>query len=316
MIKIALCSGGGLCCALLGGALWLAGPAVLGDAVEGVAAHTVGCAKAGCSKSGCDKHAAAGAPCATPPGEIADVELTADERKVVGYIADMIEDGKPPLITGEELERELGLSPEAVEALDESRVRAGVMAELSRRDFDVASLGGNCSKYKACSVDRNLMNATGEELERYKAEVALDGAAFTDRIAPDFTLPDTEGRQVSLSENRGRNVALVFLSAHCFHSLDTLPILSELRRKYADELTILPVFINSGDVEDVASRAWELEIEYPLVVSEGKEISAAYDSRMVPSTFLIDERGFLTRKFVGFKDQATLDRAFGELVGS
>jgi len=57
-------------------------------------------------------------------------------------------------------------------------------------------------------------------------------------------------------------------------------------------------------------------VEYSLVVSEGKEISSAYDSRMVPSTFLIDEQGNLTRKFVGFKDKATLDAAFGELVGS
>ncbi len=66
----------------------------------------------------------------------------------------------------------------------------------------------------------------------------------------------------------------------------------------------------------MASRAWELSVEYPLVVSEGKEISKAYDSRMVPSTFLIDEQGRLTRKLVGFKDKATLDQAFEELVGS
>ena len=66
----------------------------------------------------------------------------------------------------------------------------------------------------------------------------------------------------------------------------------------------------------VASRAWELDVEYPLVVSEGKEISKAYDSRMVPSTFLVDERGNLVRKFVGFKDKATLDEAFDELIDS
>ena len=243
--------------------------------------------------------------------------MTAVEQKVVTYVADMIENGKAPMVSSDKLEKELGLSTEAIEQLDESSIRAGVIAELSRRNFDLASLGGNCSKYSACSVDHNLINATGEELARYKEEVALDGASFSDRIAPDFTLPNTKGKRVSLSEHRGKNVALVFLSAHCFHSLDTLPILAELRQKYADrDLEILAVFINSGDVEQVASRAWELDVEYPLVVSEGKEIARAYDSRMVPSTFLIDERGNLTKKLVGFKDMATLDQAFGELVGS
>ena len=122
---------------------------------------------------------------------------------------------------------------------------------------------------------------------------------------------------MSLSELRGKNVAVVFLSAHCYHSLDTLPLLTELKQKYdAEDLAILPVFVNSGDAEDLASRAWEWDVEYPLLVSEGKEISKAYDSRMVPSTFLIDEQGNLIKKLVGFKDKATLDQAFGEFVGS
>lgn len=294
MLKLGLCCGGGLCCALLGGALWFGGgTTVRGEATELATATTVGCKK-----------------------EVQDVDLTADEKKVVDYIADKIESGGLPIIDDEELAERVGLSEEAIEQLDGSKLRPGVMAELSRRNFDLASLGGNCSKYNACSVDRNLMNATGEELERYEAEVALDGSTFSDRAAPDFMLPDTEGRQVSLSQYRGKNVAVVLLSAHCYHSLDTLPILTELMRKYEGDLTILPVFINSGDIEDVASRAWELDVEYPLVVSEGKEISQIYDSRMVPSTFLIDERGNLVRKFVGFKDRATLDEAFRELIGS
>jgi peroxiredoxin len=307
MMKLGLCcGGGGLCCVVLGAVLWFGG----GTAVFGETGHG-----AGCSKIGCAKQATAGAPCKAFGGEVEEVELTADEQKIVTYIADMVEDGKAPMIDSETVENELGLSAELIEQLDESRLRAGVMAELSRRNFDVASLGGNCSRYNACSVDRNLMNATGEELERYKEEVALDGTSFASRVAPDFTLPDTEGRQVSLSDYRGQNVAVVFLSAHCYHSLDTLPILAELKQKYDDEqLAILPVFINSGDVEDIKSRAYELDVTYPLIVAEGKEISALYDSRMVPSTFLIDAQGNLVKKFVGFKDRATLDEAFGEFV--
>lgn len=308
MIRLGLCCGSGLCCALLVTALWLGGgPSVLGGAAEAVADQT-----ADCTKPGCTKHRTGGAPCGMLPG---DVKLTADEQTVVTYIADKIQAGELPMLSSEEIEKEVGLSLEAIERLDESKLRAGVMAELSRRNFDMASLGGNCSKYSACSVDRNLMNATGEELKRYEEEVALDGTTFTDRLAPDFTLPSTTGQPVSLSEYRGKNVALVFLSAHCFHSLDTLPILIELKRKY-DDLVILAVFINSGNVADVASRAWELGVDYPLIVSEDKEISRLYGSRMVPSTFLIDERGNLSKRLVGFKDRAALDRALAELVGS
>ncbi len=299
-MRLALCCGGGICCALVSVVLWLGG-GLVGQAVAQESDSAA--APPSCSSAG------------VPAGN--DAALTDVEQKVVTYLADMIESGKTPMISEEKLEQELGLSSAEIERLVESKLRPAVMTELERRGFDLASLGGNCSKYSACSVDQNLMNASGKELERYEAEVALDGTSFTDRLAPDFSLPSTTGDQVSLSDYRGKNVALVFLSAHCYHSLDTLPILAELKQEYKDAgLEILPLFINSGSAEDVAAHARELDIRYPLVVSEGKEISEAYESRMVPSTFLIDEQGRLTKKLVGFKDKATLNRAFEELVGS
>lgn len=176
-------------------------------------------------------------------------------------------------------------------------------------------IASNCSKFSACSVDRNLSLATGDELARYEEEVALDGSTFDDWVAPDFELPTTDGGKVALSDYRGKNVALVFLSSHCYHSLDTLPILDELQTRYED-VEFLPIFINSGDVEDVATRAYELDVDYPLVVSEDKAISELYDSRMVPSTFLIDEQGRVTKKLVGFKDEKTLDEAIADLTRS
>ena len=68
--------------------------------------------------------------------------------------------------------------------------------------------------------------------------------------------------------------------------------------------------------EPLRSRALEMDVDYALVVSEDKQISKVYDSRMVPTTFLIDEQGRVTRKFVGFKDEATLDEAIAALVRS
>ena len=81
---------------------------------------------------------------------------------------------------------------------------------------------------------------------------------------------------MALSDFRGKNGALVFLSGHCYHSLDTLPIIAELREEYADRnVEIIPEFINSGSTEDLRSRAWEWDVEYPLIVSEDKSISRA-----------------------------------------
>jgi peroxiredoxin len=293
MVKLGLCCAGGASCLLVCTALMFGNVEIVKETVEDVAQEV---------------------DCIKPSAGGSDVELSGDEKSVVIYFADLIESGTLATASEEVLERDLGLTHEAVAALDQGKLRTGVFAELARRGFDVASLSlGNCSKYSACSVERNLNNATGDELARYEKEVAQDGSTFQGWSAPDFELPTTSGEKVSLSDFRGKNVALVFLSGHCYHSLDTLPILGELRAKYSD-VEFLPVFINSGDVQDVITRAYELDVEYAIVVSADKAIAKAYDSRMVPSTFLIDEQGHVTKKLVGFKDKNTLDAAIAELI--
>ncbi|MFQ6114158.1 MAG: peroxiredoxin family protein [bacterium] len=98
-------------------------------------------------------------------------------------------------------------------------------------------------------------------------------------------------------------------------SLDTLPILTDLTKKYeAQGLVILPVYVNSGSVEDILTWSAEMNLGYPLLVSKDKNISEAYNSRMVPSIFLIDRDGRIVKKYVGYKDKEVLDQAFGELL--
>jgi len=117
-------------------------------------------------------------------------------------------------------------------------------------------------------------------------------------------------KKVTLSDYHGKPAAIVFLSGHCSHSFDTLPILTELHKKYGQDVTILPVYVNSGSVDNVLTWSAEMNPGYPLTVSQSKDISKAYNSRMVPSTFLIDKEGHITKKYVGYKDQTTLEKAF------
>ena len=237
------------------------------------------------------------------------------ERKLIDYVCDRVVGEGKTNFDDVDFEKEIGIS---VAALDQQTLQVGVLAELNRRNFKFSSLGGGgyCSKFSACSVDRDLSGATGEELTRYQLEKSQDGNEFTDRAAPDFTLPTTDSRTVSLSDYRGKPVAVVFLSGHCSHSFDTLPILTEMNKKYGSDLAILPVYVNSGSVENVLTWSAEMNLGFPLIVSQSKEISKAYNSKMVPSTFLIDRNGQLTKKYVGYKDQAILDKAFAELIRS
>jgi len=253
------------------------------------------------------------ASCASPASKVAVNDLTPAESKVVDYMVNQTINFGKTRITATEIREATGVS---IDDIDPQRLNSAAFAELSRRNFDFEKAFdcGNCSKFSACSVDRNLSNASGEELERYAVEKADDGKTFTKFAAPNFTLPTTAGTEVSVKDFKGKPVVLVFLSMHCYHSFQTLPSLSELHKKYESQgLTLLPVYINTT-VEDVKETLIDYNIDFPVAVSENKAISKLYKSRMVPTTFLIDSNGYITKKLVGYKDEPTLDKAFSELV--
>ena len=251
-----------------------------------------------------------------------------DEITVIRHIADQIVERGTIEFTAEDgavMEEATGLEFEtlAKQGLTETRIQMGVLAELQLRRFDISSILGasHCARFSACSIDRDLSGADGAELARYEREKAEDGKVYENLAAPDFSLPSTTGETISLSDYRGRPVAVAFLAGHCHHCLQTLPVLDKIQSEYATKgLIVLPVYVNSGSVEDIKTWSERAGLDLPLLVSEegsdDKGLSEDYDFRMVPSVFLIDENGMITRKLVGQKSDAALQRAIAELIAS
>ena len=265
---------------------------------------------ADCNASSCTINAATkdSSKCSTPSGSTvpASTEYSDLEKKVIQYICDVIEKEKRVSFEQEEVEKAIGGPlPED----NPSKIQAGVMAELQRRNFDMASLpASRCMKYNACSINMDLSYATGPERERYEKEKDFDGKGTVPYLPKDFTLASTKGKEIQLSKFRGKPVAIVFLAVHCSHSWDTLPILDELTKEWDEKIAILPVFTNSGSVEDVQESTSHKKLALDFLVAEGKTLSEDYDSLIVPSTFLINKEGKVTKRLVGFKNKSELEQ--------
>lgn len=255
------------------------------------------------------------ASCDLPAQANSKNNLSKDEEKVIKYIANIIATENRVKFEEGEIEKATGVSSDILE--DEMRLQAAVMAELNRRSFSFQNIAcaGNCETFSACSIDRNLNGATGEELARYKAEKDEDGKTYANFSAPAFTLPMTDGEKISLTNYQGKAFAMITLSVHCYHSMETLPLLTKLKKQFESQgLAILPVFVNTNSVEDIQTSIAGFELDFPVGVAEGRTLSEAFNSRMVPSTFLIDAQGNITKKLVGQKDESTLAQAFDELL--
>jgi peroxiredoxin len=121
-------------------------------------------------------------------------------------------------------------------------------------------------------------------------------------VAPAFTLPDIDGRSISLDQYRGRRVLLVFSDTQCGPCSDLAPHLTHAYRRRRDNTTEI-IVISRGDVEDNRRKAASHGFEFPVVLQERSKLSRKYGIFMTPVAFLIGEDGRTARDVAIGPDQ-------------
>lgn len=123
--------------------------------------------------------------------------------------------------------------------------------------------------------------------------VARDGLAPGTK-APEFELPDVDGRTVSLRDFRGRAVALVFGSPACGPCRELVPELERFATSHSDSLSVL--FLCRSTLEEAKRFAVELDIKVPVAVHPDESLAERYKARVTPFGFLIDAEGVVRAK--------------------
>jgi peroxiredoxin len=112
--------------------------------------------------------------------------------------------------------------------------------------------------------------------------------------APTFELPDLTGRTVSLADQRGRRVLLVFSDPECGPCDALLPDLSRLEREHREN-GLAVVMVSRGEPAENRSKAAASGVEFPIVLQPGWRLSKEYGIFATPVAFLIDEEGVIKR---------------------
>lgn len=114
--------------------------------------------------------------------------------------------------------------------------------------------------------------------------------------APDFTLEDQDGKKVTLSKLRGKNVVLVFYPA------DETTVCRKQLCEFRDEWTTVKaanavVFgVNPGSAKSHAEFKSRQKYPFPLLVDAGQKVAKLYaaDGLIVKRTvYLIDGEGVI-----------------------
>lgn len=136
------------------------------------------------------------------------------------------------------------------------------------------------------------------------------GSDYIGRPAPDFTLPDLDGRPHRLSELRGRVVVLDFWATWCQPCVLAMPLLDKVHHRYRERgVVVCGVNLEGRDKADMVKR-FVADQGYGFTILAGGMIGngldRVYGVTGVPTSFVIDQNGVIRYRHIGYR--ANLDQ--------
>lgn len=138
-------------------------------------------------------------------------------------------------------------------------------------------------------------------------------AAVVGAPAPDFTLKNLNGDNVTLSELRGQVVLINFWATWCGPCRAEMPAIQRRYDALKDQgFTVLAV--NDDEAEqDVQAFAQAYELTFPILLDPGESVVGLYRVLAFPTTFFVDPQGVIQKLHIGALTESALDQYLTDL---
>lgn len=150
-----------------------------------------------------------------------------------------------------------------------------------------------------------------------KKEATVPGYTNVDNksvTAPDFTLTDTNGKKVKLSDYRGKVVILDFWATWCPPCRKGIPDLINIKKTYKDKLTIIGISLDIDSKKDVVPFMKEYGINYKIVYGDNDVVQKYGNINAIPTSFIIDQKGKIVKSFVGLQRKEAYTNHINSLI--
>ncbi|HME69990.1 MAG TPA: TlpA disulfide reductase family protein [Myxococcota bacterium] len=132
------------------------------------------------------------------------------------------------------------------------------------------------------------------------------------RTAPDFTLPDLNGRQVKLSDFRGKLVVIDFWATWCPPCEFEIPVLNSLYDSHRDrDVVILGVSVDTDGPEAIRTYAEKHQVRYQILLGS-ESLAREFGAPGFPSLVVVGPDGFIRSMHVGLVEQPELLQVLAE----
>ncbi|MGG0719675.1 redoxin domain-containing protein [Robertmurraya massiliosenegalensis] len=115
--------------------------------------------------------------------------------------------------------------------------------------------------------------------------------------APDFTLSTLDGKDIQLSNLKGKKIMLNFWTTWCPPCKAEMPDMQKFFTEAGDEIEILAVNIDTS--YDVAGFVEDFNITFPVLLDKDGKVMKEYRILTIPTTYFIDKNGVIQNKIIG-----------------
>ncbi len=121
--------------------------------------------------------------------------------------------------------------------------------------------------------------------------------------APEFRLSSLDGRQVGLSEFRGKVVMVHFWATWCPPCVEELPTLALLNKAMTGkDFVMLAVSVDEGGAGAVADFLRKNSVNVPVLLDPDHATASLYGTFKFPETYIVDKNGIVQQKIIGAVD--------------
>jgi len=184
----------------------------------------------------------------------------------------------------------------------------------------VLLLGGAYVDYSRLGADlapEQLAAQPPQEAEETADAADTEGEEQPAALAPDFTVLDTDGNQVRLSDYVGKPVVVNFWASWCTPCKQEMPEFEEMYKKYGEKVVFMMVNLTDGvqeSKETAGSFIAQSGYTFPVYFDTQLSGVSAYGMNAVPATFFVDAQGNLAASHMGLITGQQLEENIGILL--
>lgn len=134
------------------------------------------------------------------------------------------------------------------------------------------------------------------------------------QMAPDFNLKDLNGKNVKLSDYRGKIIILNFWAVWCKYCKQEMPDLNELNKSLIKENKVVILAVDSGEgLSTIKPYLKENKISMNVLLDSNETVTTQYGITGFPTTFVINKDGSLFTYIPGATNKETLETIISKM---